>query len=617
MLGSIGHRGQDGRGIWCQGPVGLAHCLRRLGQRSRHERQPELSPQADLVLVADARIDNRLELIHDLSLLDQPAHEVTDSRLILAAYQKWGELCPEKLEGDFAFALWDAQRRSIFCARDTSGVKPFYYFKSSRFFVFASEIKAILAIPDIPRRLNERKLLDYLIWSFEDTQDTIYQDIHRLPPASTLTITPEGERLRQYWSLDPEREIHLENDAAYICAFREIFDRAVRNRTDGISRVGSTLSGGLDSSSIACTLREQLAQKNRLPLKVFSVIFPQSPELVWTGIDERFYIEEVLVTGGFEVHYVDASQLDPLIDPDRLSQVMDEPCFAPTLFLFWGLLQAAQKAGVEVLLDGTDGDSTISHGEEYLTDLVRSGHWREFHTQAIALINVQNNSSRLSEVIWKYGIRPFIPSRLIDIKRHLITNLIPRRVSPTIIRQEFARQAGYEGRIPSVPGSQRHTFKSAREKHRWEMTSGLNALSLELFDKASASFSLEMRFPFYDRRLMEYCLALPGEQKLSQGWTRHILRAAMRDLLPDSVRLRTNKSNLFQAFNIQFQRVDKSRLDRGLSEANHVLQNYIDIKIMDKIYNDYWAQPSNRLINAYIIYGVITLAKWLIWAGIG
>ncbi len=168
-----------------------------------------------------------------------------------------------------------------------------------------------------------------------------------------------------------------------------------------------------------------------------------------------------------------------------------------------------------------------------------------------------------------------------------------------------------------MPGSQRHTFKSAREKHRWEMTSGLNALSLELFDKASASFSLEMRFPFYDRRLMEYCLALPGEQKLSQGWTRHILRAAMRDLLPDSVRLRTNKSNLCQAFNIQFQRVDKSRLDRGLSEANHVLQNYIDIKIMDKIYNDYWAQPSNRLINAYIIYGVITLAKWLIWAGIG
>jgi asparagine synthase (glutamine-hydrolysing) len=615
MLTSISHRGQDGRGIWCKDSIGLAQCMRWSSRESRRERQPELSQLADLVMVADARIDNRGDLISALSITDRPAGEITDCRLILKAYQTWGDACPEKLEGDFAFAIWDSRQRSIFCARDTAGVKPFYYYYSPQFFAFASEIKALITITDMPRRLNERKVADFLLWSFEDIQDTFYQDIHRLPPAHTLVVTPESDRIRQYWALDPHREIHLESDVAYIRRFQEVFNAAVRCRMDGVSGVGSTLSGGLDSSSIACTARQYLAQKNNLPVEVFSVVFPQTQDSDWTGIDERVFIEEVLAMGGFEPNFIDANQINPLIDPCHLNHVLDEPYFAPTLSLFWGLFKAAQQSDIQVLLDGTDGDSTVSHGEDYLTNLARAGRWRAFYAEAAALAKVQRNASQLRLLIWKYGIRPFIPSAIVDLNRQLKNNQHSLKASSGIVRPEFALRAGYTDFPNDGTRKRQNDIKSAREKHWQEMTSGLNALSLELFDKASASFSFEMRFPFYDRRLMEYCLALPREQILSQGWTRYILRVSMQGILPENVRWRTTKSNLFQAFNLQFQRVDKASLDRNLAESGRIVEAYVDGNVLDSVYNDYWNQPSNKLVNAYIIYGVITLAHWLKFAG--
>lgn len=615
MLARIRHRGPDGHGIWCQGSVGLAQCMRWTSRASRCERLPKLNSQGDLVLVADARIDNREVLIKMLAMLDYPSEEISDGSLILRAYQNWGEACPDKLEGDFTFALWDASRQRLFCARDTAGVKPFYYFLSPHLFAFASEIKALWAIPEIPRRLNERKLAEYLLWSFEDTQDTFYQNIHRLPPASTLSVTVEENRLRQYWALNAQREIRLENGTAYIESFREIFKEAVRCRVRGVDHLGSTLSGGLDSSSIACTAHQQLAQSNHPPLKVFSAVYPGMNERQWEGIDERFFIEEVLARDGFEPHYVDASQISPLIEPDQLYHVLDEPYFAPTLYMFWGLFQAAQVAGVEVLLDGTDGDSTISHGEAYLTDLARSGRWLEFYRQATALARVQRNSGNLRRLVWRYGLRPFIPPAFVDFKRRLVKSRRMTGAIPGVIRPEFAQRAGFTDYPTAGPVNGRVMPRSARENHWRELASGLNAYSLELFDKAASAFNIELRFPFYDRRLMEFCLALPGELKLSDGWTRYILRAAMQGTLPEKVRWRTSKSNVFQAFNLQFYRIGRLTLEAALVKSIRLLKEYVDGKQLDSILDDYWIQPSDQLMKAYTIFQLITLANWLKWSG--
>src|SRR3989442_1004237 len=226
-------------------------------------------------LHADARIDNRAELC---SVLSAPS-TVTDAELILQAYARWGERCPEHLLGDFAFALWDARRGFLFCARDHFGVKPFYYHhRPGRLFAFASEIKGLLVLSDVPRRLNETRVADYLVPLLEDKEITFYEGIVRLPPAHHMTVSRDGVRIEQYWALDPDREIRMKSDGEYAAAFREIFTEAVRCRLARPIPVGSMLSGGLDSSSIVFVAPKLLAEDGSRELHTFSAIFPHLPE---------------------------------------------------------------------------------------------------------------------------------------------------------------------------------------------------------------------------------------------------------------------------------------------------------------------------------------------------
>ena len=225
MVVILAHRGLDGTGVWNNGSIGLGHRMLWTTPESLQEKLPLVSQTGDLVLTADARVDNRDELISRLGLTDHRSGEIADSQLILAAYEKWGEDCAEKLLGDFAFAIWDARRQEVFCARDPMGVKPFYYYHSGRIFVFASEIKAVLCLQDVPRKLNEVKVADFLVPIFNDQINTYYQDVFRLPPAHSMTVSGGGVRTRSYWSLDPTRELHLGSDEEYVEAFRELLQR--------------------------------------------------------------------------------------------------------------------------------------------------------------------------------------------------------------------------------------------------------------------------------------------------------------------------------------------------------------------------------------------------------
>src|SRR3989449_1054025 len=323
MTARLAHRGPDGTGAWREGPVALGHGMLHTTPESLREQQPLVGTRGDLVLAADARIDNRGELC---SLLPAPS-DATDADLILAAYERWDETCPEHLLGDFAFAIWDAREQRLFCARDHFGVKPFYYHhRLGRLFAFASEIKGLLALPDVPRRLNETRVADYLVPLLEDKEITFYEEIVRLPPAHWMTVDREGIRRQEYWSLDPEREIRLGSDDEYAAAFREIFTEAVRCRLRSAFPVGSMLSGGLDSSSIVCVARELLAQGGCPRPHTFSAVFDDVPEC-----DERRYIETVLSGGGVEPHLIRGDKVNPVerLEQDLVQQ--DEPFYAPNL----------------------------------------------------------------------------------------------------------------------------------------------------------------------------------------------------------------------------------------------------------------------------------------------
>lgn len=607
MVDILAHRGPDGADIWSEGSVGFGHRMLWTTPESLLEKLPLVNQRGDLVITADARIDNREELIAALSLAECRFEKITDSHLILAAYEKWGETCPEHLLGDFAFAIWDKRQQMLFCARDHFGVRPFYYHHyPGRIFAFASEIKALFCLSEVPNRLNEVRVGDYLEVMLEDKVITFYEDIFRLPPGHHLIVSHKGLQLQQYWSLDPKRELRLGSDAEYAEAYREIFTEAVRCRLRSAFPVGSTLSGGLDSSSITCVARELLAQQGKQQLKTFSAIFDKV-----TSCDERPYINAVLAQGGVEPHYVHADQLSPLTDIDRVLWHQDEPFYTPNLFMHWGLYTSAQQQGVRIFLDGFVGDSTVGHGWEYLIDLARTAQWLTLAREAEAAAKRHGYPpwKLTRHHLWRYGLRPWIPQTVRQVWRLLRRRQPPAPELSPIINPDLRSRICLLERIHAYQQNPSQGLRSAREYHYQYQSAGEIPFALEVVNKAASAFGLETRFPFTDRRLAEFCLAIPPEQKLHNGWTRMIARRGLVNCLPEKICWRSDKANLAPNFRQGLLRFERDRLEKLILENPQPIQAYVDVAALRTIYQRYASQASAD--DDILVWLAVTLALWI------
>ena len=605
MLATITHRGPDESRLWLADNVALGHCMLWTTPESLHERLPLANSTGDIVLTADARIDNRDELISLLGLGAGPTETLGDGDILLAAYERWGEACPEKLLGDFAFAIWDARRQALFCARDQFGVKSLYYFASGAAVAVGTEIKAILAVAEVPRALNETRIADCLGGTLEDQAGTFYRGIERLPAAHSLTVDAAGARRRRYWALDPTRELRLSSPDEYAEAFRELFFAAVRCRLRSAFPVGATLSGGLDSSSIACTARTLLSAHDQ-QLHTYSAIFPSLPAHELSMIDERLFIEAVLSAGGYAPRFVHADRLSPLEEYDKVFWHMDEAFVAPNLYMHWGLYGAAQQDGVRVFLDGIDGDTTVSHGLEFLTELAGSGRWRRLAREARALSRVSYPSNTPRRIIWHFGVQPLIErwgEQLWPRTRH-------ERARASILNQAFARRIGFAHRLRMLERQSAPRGYSARAAHYSNLRSGLLPYMLELADKAAAAFTLEPRYPFCDRRLVEFCLAVPPEQKLRQGWTRAILRRAMGGVLPPQIQGRIGKAMLGPNFYRNFIAREQPVIEAMILDNAAILEDYVHLPTLRAAYTRHLQHPAEQP-PALTVYTATLLALWL------
>lgn len=556
------HRGTDGSGTWCDRSVGLGQRLLHTTPESLVEAWPIVQAGGDLVLVADARIDNRDELI---ATLDIPRREaaITDGEVILAAYQKWGEAAPEKLIGDFAFAIWDAKRRIFFCARDPMGVKPFFYHISDRLFVFASEMKGLFCLPEVPREVDEVQIGYFLDYFINDQERTIYRNVLRLPASHWLEVDANRVRTGVYWVADPEREILYSTNEQYVEAFLEHFTEAVRCRLRSAFPVGSALSGGLDSSSIVCTAR-RLLDKER-PLHVVSAVFPGLPEPYREWNDESRYIDAITDRDGIVSHRVQADKLGMFDYLDRMFWYHDAPPFGFMYWMRWAVYETAHGQNVRVLFSGDDGDSVVSYGYERFNDLAREGRWRT----AIAELDLLGRNTGSSPVSlsqaylhpqlvalararrwrrWKEGsceiARAHDLSALQLMTRSVADALVPQRLvalsrrlrgirpSRSLVSSDFARRIDLEERKRGIRNIHPHRFLTARESHALVLPSPMLQSMMEATDSMAGAFSIETRCPFLDRRLIEFSLAVPSEQKFAEGWTRLILRKAMEGILP-------------------------------------------------------------------------------------
>jgi asparagine synthase (glutamine-hydrolysing) len=648
MLDVLIHRGPDGAKVWCEGSVGLGHRMLHTTPESLHEVLPVSKRSADLAITADARIDNRQELMSRLECSHHPAEKVADSQLILAAYEKWGEDCAEKLIGDFAFAIWDGRQRQLFCARDPIGIKPFYYHHTTQRFVFASEIKALLCLAEIPRTLNEVKIADFLVPIFHDQVSTYYKEIVRLPPAHSMTVKCGKVRTWSYWRLDPTRELQLDSDGAYVEAFRELFTEAVRCRLRSAFPVGSTLSGGLDSSAIACTAERLLAAHRGRRLHTFSAIFP-SVAADDPRIDERSFIEAVLAEGDFESHDVRADQCYPLAD---VTWHKDEAWPAPSLYMSRAIFRTAHEHGVRVLLSGFDGDVVVSYGYEYLQELARTGRWAHFAREAHALAE-RRPQMDASHYLRHYGVpyltelacqqrwrsfalqvgeiaKYFALSRphlflhaglkpvLLQPVRWAWRQIQKRTHSPssvwglnTAIHPVFARRMGLAQRIQAAEALELAGANPLRAQHMLALTDGRFEYVANVFDHTASTFALEQRYPFFDRRLMEFCLALPFDQKLRHGWSRAIFRRAMEQILPPTVQWRVSKGNL--GVNVRRRLLEERHiLEDVIVRDPGVIEPYIDVSALRAAYRRYLSQPTAASEeDLFTIFLSVNLALWL------
>jgi asparagine synthase (glutamine-hydrolysing) len=615
MLDILAHRGSDGADIWWNGPVGLGHRMLWSTPESLLEKLPAV--KGSLTITADARIDNRDELIASLVLNSLPPEKITDSDIILAAYAQWGEACPEKLLGDFAFAIWDGDKQQLFCARDHFGVKPFYYYASELCVVFATEIKAIFCIPEVPRQLNEVRVGDYLLSMFHDVAITSYQNIFRLPPANTITINANGIKLKQYWALDPDRELPPASNEEYAAQFREIFTQAVDCRLRSAYELGTTLSGGLDSSSITGTARNLMANQGRQSLHTFSAVFDELADC-----DERKYIEPILAQGGLKHHYVQGDKISPLEQIDKMFWHQDEAFCAPNWFMNWPLYGEIQQQGVRVVLDGFDGDTTVSDGYGYLSELARADRWLAFAGEIRRLAKAFGGSfwQMLWSYVHQYRVKPLIARfRLLRIIRKVgqgALRLVWQESPPSVnssagspfIDPEFSRRMHMMERHQGWRKTQGHSGLHERERHYRNIAKqGLPPFALEVMDKSMAAFGLEPRYPFWDKRLVEFCLALPSNQKLNQGWNRVVMRRAMSGILPIEVQWRMGKTD-FSPNLTEGLVGDRPRLDKAIAQLG-TLKHSLDVKAVEEIYQRFLAEPSHG--GARQLWTVLSLSLWL------
>lgn len=602
MQTGLSNRGLDGGNIFIDGSVGMVQTTTWVTPESQREVLPY--QLENLVIVSDARIDNREELI---SLLGLP-HSASDSEMILAAYRKWKFNCPGKLLGDFAFAIWDQAEKILFCVRDYFGLRPFYYFWNSHFFIFASEIRPILISPDVPADLDEFRIADHLIGVNQDKENTFYAAVKKLPPASCAVLSQDNLKIQSYWALDISRETILKSDQDYADRFRELFDESVKARLRSVYPVGSLLSGGLDSSSIVSVARNFYYPNGNGLLQTYSFIFDHIQ-----ASDERDYIQQVLAQGKVASHFIHGDEVSPFSNIEKILACVEEPFYAPNFFLNWAGWSAMQQDGVRTVLDGFLGDNVVSHGTAYLNELARSWRLLELTKEIRPLAKLYGYDfwPMMKHYLWHDALKPRLPGSIKKVWRKFhVGGQKNFWVIPEIVHPELAEKIDLLERIKALTWESSQTPSTARLAQYRELISGDIPLALETVNKGSAHFAIDPRYPFLDLRLVEYCLSLPPQQKLHQGWNRIVMRRALDKTLPEKIQWRSGKGNFSPNFRSGLLNRDRDFLDSIIWKNDLEASNYINVTALKNIYNRCLQGVANDDEVAYVWLSVL-LEVWL------
>ena len=527
--------GPDRSDVMVAGSIGLVHVLMRMTPEDQSDRQP-FKGASGAVITADLRLDNRDDMLMRIGVAPQDALTWADSRVLLTAWEKFGDAIWPMLRGPFAAAIWDPRSRTLTLARDPLGLNVVMWHKNEQFFAFATMPKGLFALPDVPREFSEEKFADFLVLNHADHATTVYRNVFRVRPAHMAKVKADGSmEQRRYWSTSDIKPVRLPSDRDYADGLRECLDRAVRRQMRSSHPIGCYLSGGLDSSSVSVLAARALGEKNQR-----LAAFTQVPREGFDGpvppghyADETPYVEAIRkLAGNIDVTFVRNDTCDDFADLERFFLALEGPVRNPSN-LGWMLAipRRARAQGRRVLLGGLFGNYTISwNGWSQAADHLLQGRLLTAFRQ------------------WRLYYRHSPYSRWVAFRKLFVEPLVPEKLASWADRRRrphrFAPWQDHAAILPDFAAAMRVDARALEVGHDflYRVRPGERAAGLTQIDYVGdwiaaekAVTGVEVRDPTADLDVLSYCFGVPPQQYLAEGIDRSLIRRAMWGLLPEVV----------------------------------------------------------------------------------
>lgn len=545
--------------------------------------------RGEIVLAAAARIDNRDELNTVLGLPAEAAAPRSDARLVFQAYQRWGDACVDHLVGDWCFAVWHRQQRRLFLARDHYGMTSLYYAVKDDVVYFSSYLNFFLSLPGWSFQPEEEYIAALLTVFPPEKNHTIFKGIHRIPPGHYLVADSGGIALHQYYHLENAPDVRFSRDADYVDAFREIYTEAVACRLAHRRPVGVTLSGGLDSGSVAVTA-SALLKGEKQPILAFSHVPRYAVDEIGARAkcspDESAHIQATAAkAGNIAVEWIDSADLSPVSGQARLLDCFPEPIFgAANSFWLYQIVEKARQRQAGVLLTGQAGNATISwNGKGVLAALARNGRWKSLLNEIRASGKVRGVA--LSRLIASDLCAPLIPrilfrfylERLRGRRSYDYYSSINSGFAADIKLEELMRRKNHDPYFQPSADTRGMRFRIIHP--------GVSNIGC-FWHEIGLYFQLPVLDPTADKRVMEFCLGIPDDQHLKGGVDRRLVRRAFENDLPEQVLWNRHKG--LQAADIVLRLRASAKQVGALIDKlsrSELTRYFLDIPKLRKIYN--------------------------------
>ena len=497
--------------------------------------QPMSNADQSIWIVFNGEIYNYVELRKELSAQGFVFRTQSDTEAIIHAYAAWGQDCVNHLNGMWAFSLYDALNKQLFCARDRFGIKPFYYSWDGTTFSFASEIKALLESDAIKRSANKEMVYDYLAHRILDhTDQTFFESVVQLRPGHWLQADLSGLKTYQYYTLAFNPELgHFEETEArrYAEEFRERFTDSLRLHLRTDVTLGSCLSGGLDSSSIVCTSNQLIFGNEGVSR---AIVGDRQKTFTATYGDARFsedrFVQSVIRQTHANPFFIEPTSQGLLSELPAFLRAHDEPVISTSMYAQWNVMKLASQQNVKVLLDGQGGDELLGgyrwhlpiyHGQ-MLKEFRLGDLYRELSaTRDTTGLSFMSLAAPVALKVAKALVPPSFRGSLLDVSAYLGPDFAKKRTVRTnvFLKSDFSLQ-----------------------QRLWEEETKFNLQQLLHYeDRNSMAFSIEARVPFIEHRLIEFVMKVPAVYKIHDGWSKHLLRTAMDGVLPPDIQWRKDK----------------------------------------------------------------------------